>query len=207
MENTDSTNESSSCVPMIGFMTAWVDKTAATRLVTSDIYTLIENYTKDYSTNEGVISISYIGTRPGMMVSHAELAFLNERTAMAPGALIGISVASVLALLSVFVLVVLKCRYDNMNVKKSGNIRSSTKNALVMGEDDDKKDKDVLEDVVDDDSEYSVTTECCAVDETIGSSVKKSPGNAAQGEDGPPEGEGFELSYDEVINKREINYP
>jgi hypothetical protein len=201
MENSISSDESSTCTPMIGFMTVWVDKTSGGGFVRSDAYTLIENYSKDYSTNEGVLSVSYIGTRPEVVMSDAELAFLNEGSAMAPGALAGIVVASVLSLLTVFALVAMKRRYKNIKMNRSEKISSSTNNVLVVGDDDD--DNDVLEIVIDDDSTYSVKTECCTVDETIVSSDEKLPIETSQGEGGPSEGEGIELSYDQVINMRE----
>ena len=205
MENSVSSDELSTCTPMIGFMTAWVDKTSVGGLVKSDIYPLIENYSKDYSTSKGVLSISYIGTRPGVVITDAELAFLNEGSAMAPGALAGIVVASVLSLLTVFILVAMKRKNKNMNANRSEKISSSTNNVLVVGDNDEYN--DVLEIVIDDDSSYSVSTECCNVDETNLSSDEKIPTKASQVGGGPTEDEGFELSYDQVINMRENSHP
>jgi len=186
---------------MIGFMTAWVDKTSGAGLAKRNIYTAIEKYSKSYVTDEGVLAVSYIGTRPAMIVSSAELDFLNESSA--PGALAGIAVASVLALLAAIALVRTKCRYRNKAVKRSEKLDGSTNNAPVVGggyDDDD----GALVMVMDDDSTISVTTECCTVDETIGSSVKNPSDGSSRGDDGAPEDEGFELSYDEVINMQDI---
>jgi hypothetical protein len=204
MENTVSTDESSTCTPMIGFMTAWVDKTSGAGLAKRDIYTAIGKYSKSYVTDEGVLAVSYIGTRPAMIVSNAELDFLKESTAMAPGALAGIAVASVLALLAAVALVGRNCRYRNKDMKRSEKLNGSTNNALVVGGDYD-EDDGVLVMVMDDDSTISINTECCTVDETIGSSVENAPGGSSRGDDGPPKDEGFELSYDEVINMQDIH--
>ncbi len=198
MEMLVSSDESSTCTPMIGFMTAWVDKTSGGGFVKSDINTIIENYSKDYSTKEGVLSVSYIGTRPEVVMSDAELAFLNEGSAMAPGALAGV-VASVLSLLTVFALVAMKRRYKNMNVNRSEKLSSSTNNALVVGSDD--EDNDVFEIVISDDSIYSANTECCTVGET------KLPTKSSQDEGGPSEGEGIEFSHDQVIKMRDNSHP
>jgi hypothetical protein len=204
MENTVSTDESSTCAPMIGIMTAWVEKTTGAGLVKSDIYKIIEKYISVYATDEGVLSMTYIGTRPEVILSDAELAFLNEPTAMEPGALAGIAVASVLALLATLALIAMKRIYKP---KKSKKISSSpTNGALVMGGDDD-KDNDVLEIVFDDDSTNSAHTECCTVAETVGSSGKQESFGSSPCGGEPLKDEGYELSYDQVISMRENSHP
>ena len=194
---------------MIGFMTAWVDKTFDAAIVESKIYNVIENYSKAYTTDEGVVSVSYVGNNPVGEMSEAELAFNNNgdnRAAIAPGvlAVAGIAVASVLALLLVaFALVARRKRGNKPNVENSKDMSTSANNTLVVGDDDDideeKVEDDVLKIIMVDESDISVNTECCTIDGTIQSSGNHVACGSSQDECGPPEDEGFELSYDQAI--------
>ena len=75
--------------------------------------------------------MTYVGTRPEVILSDEELAFLNEPTAMAPGALAGIAVASVLALLATLALIAMKRIYKPKKSKwKRPDLWSPAKRVL-----------------------------------------------------------------------------
>lgn len=165
--------ESSSCTPINGFMTAWVSKADRRRLSQTEIYDVIEEFSNTY-TNDEVLAVSYIGTRRGAPVIDKAIkddGYRNDLasaspTAMAPGAIAGIAIASVLALFAVLALIAKK-RKDRKNAAEA-NQMSIVDDALFMSDDQDDYD---LKNINDDTSRSSVNTEDHTYDESISPSA------------------------------------
>jgi len=190
--------DTENCTPMNGAMTAWVYESDERRLSESNIYAIIEGYTNSYKTTDGVLGMSYIGTRPDL--SEAAAPFIEKATkdderdhgqhddlatssgAMGPGAIAGIAVASIVALIAILALVAKKSR-DMKNAKVNArSARSIVDEAMFMSDDDDE-----LKEVNDDASKSSADTEDHTYDGTL-------PSSATFESEGEPDDEaGFEV--------------
>mmetsp|Transcript_25787 Transcript_25787/g.54519 ORF Transcript_25787/g.54519 Transcript_25787/m.54519 type:complete len:384 (+) Transcript_25787:228-1379(+) len=181
--------DATKCIPMNGYMTAWVSKTDDRRLAQSNIYAVIENYSKNYSAN-GVLGISYIGTRPDVPPPFIDKAtkddgnrddLASNPTKMSPGAIAGIVIGSLIVLIAILALI---ARMKKRRDRKEAEVREKTvvDQALFMIDEDDYYDEDMKEGK-DDESECSITTEEHTHDDTIPSC------NTFESE-GEPSGEG-----------------
>lgn len=166
--------EPSVCTPMIGMMTAWVSESGRRRLYSaeSEIYTSIEEYSTTYNdVEEGILAVSYIGTRPGVpFIGKAKTDdgkrddLASGSSAITPGAIAGITVASVLAVLAVMALIAKKRKGGKNEAEKSEV--SVVDDALFMSDDEEE-----MKEVRDDISNMSSDTEDYTHEETLAPSA------------------------------------
>ncbi|KAL7552552.1 hypothetical protein ACHAWF_015783 [Thalassiosira exigua] len=152
---------SSTCTPINGYMTAWETQTSNRRLFESDIYSLIENFSQNYTSDE-VLAISYVGNRAASMPFidkavvndgyHDDLAPASSK--LTPGAVAGIVIASIVGMLAlaVVLLKVVKRRRERQNANKD-NAKAGGGNTLYANDDEEEMKE------VKDDSSLSVETE------------------------------------------------
>ena len=127
----------SKCTPMKGYMTVWVSEMDKRRLSENDIYTVIDNYSTSYATDD-VLVISYIGTRPELELSEQAMEDTGDVTSTEPlgsGAIAGIVLASLFAIIAALALVTqAKKRRDNQ--KKTEAEKRVVDDAFFMNDDD-----------------------------------------------------------------------
>ena len=168
------TDSSSNCTPMNGKMTAWISNSLIRRrgLVTrhlseADLYDSIEEYSNSYTTDEGVLAISYIGNRLDDVDALIQTSVLLDNTSnprtLSNGGIAGIAVVSLLALLGMLALVAKK-RRERKNTEKM-EARNIVNDALFMIDDEIEEVKMVSPSARDD---ASVATEDYTYDNTVG---------------------------------------
>jgi len=204
VSNVDSI-ESSSCTPINGYMTAWVSNSEEVRrrLSQRDIYSIIEKYSDSYTNSDGVLAVSYIGTRPEEDASKGAVLIVSSSTkndgnpkdlaassnTMSPGVIAGVSVASIFALLAILAMVI-KNHRNRRDADDEALSLEIVNDALFMENDDDEFLK-----VVNDDSASSTgsdDTEDYAYAETIAPSGTFE--SVDPSECGPSDEVGFEVS-------------
>lgn len=193
------------CTPMKGYMTAWVYGTDRRSLSTSNIYNVIEAYTNNYSNNEGVLAVNYIGDRSEAFVPVISQALqddgqrddlVSSSTVMAPGSIAGLSVVSVLALLTFLGAVMANKRKERRDAENeeeaavSCDDSSVNDSSLVMIEEDD---EEIMKDgdVSDDTSKFSDASDDSTEVHTVAESF--APSATFESED-PRDDTGFEVT-------------
>jgi len=193
----DLTSSSSNCTPINGKMTAWISNTLIRRrsLVTrhlseTDLYDAIEEYSNSYSSDDGVLAISYIGDRLDDADQLIQTSVLLDNTSnsrtLSNGGIAGIAVVSLLALFGIAL--VAKKRREKKNAEKR-EARNIVNDALFMIDDEIEEVKMVSPSVRDD---TSVATEDYTYDNTVGEDSSFESGGSSNDESFVSEA-GFEV--------------
>jgi len=178
-------------------MTAWISNTLIRRrsLVTrhlseTDLYDAIEEYSNSYSSDDGVLAISYIGDRLDDADQLIQTSVLLDNTSnsrtLSNGGIAGIAVVSLLALFGIAL--VAKKRREKKNAEKR-EARNIVNDALFMIDDEIEEVKMVSPSVRDD---TSVATEDYTYDNTVGEDSSFESGGSSNDESFVSEA-GFEV--------------